>query len=125
MNIQRIWHDIRKAQRQFDYVEGHPTTDGGVMAMVALQTIPRHIYTLEITFPDAYPNAMPEVFVRTPALKHSEHRYSDNRICYMHPRVWNPGRHDLTYVIQRAAKWLNKYEVYLVRGRWPGAGIDH
>ena len=124
MNLQRIWHDITKAQRQFDYVEGHPTINGGVMAMVALQTT-RHLYTLEITFPDTYPNSMPEVFVRKPTLKYSPHRYGDNRICYMHPRVWNPGRHDLTYVIQRAAKWLNKYEVYLARGRWPGAGIDH
>lgn len=124
MNLQRIWHDIKKAQGQFDYVEGHPTTNGGVMAMVALQTT-RRVYTLEITFPDTYPNSMPEVFVRKPIMESSPHRYRNNRICYMHPRVWNPGRHDLTYAIQRSAKWLNKYEVYLVRGRWPGAGIDH
>ena len=94
------------------------------MVLVALQTIRRY-YTLEVTFPDAYPNSMPEVFVRKPALEASLHRYSDNQICYMHPRMWNPGRHDLTFVIERAAKWLSKYEVYRDRGQWPGAGIDH
>lgn len=124
MNLSRIQRDIANAQRQFDYVESHPTSSGGLMAMVALQTTRRY-YTLAVTFPDAYPNSMPEVFVRKPILENSPHRYPDNQICYMHPRMWNPGRHDLTYVIQRAAKWLSKYEVYLIRGRWPGAGIHH
>lgn len=124
MNLSRIQRDIENAQRQFDYVESHPTNSGGIMAMVALQTTRRY-YTLAVTFPDTYPNSMPEVFVRKPILESSPHRYPDNQICYMHPRMWNPGRHDLTYVIQRAAKWLNKYEVYLILGRWPGASIDH
>ena len=124
MNLLRIRNDIAKAQQYFDFVEGHPTSSGGIMVLVALQTIRRY-YTLEVTFPDAYPNSMPEVFVRKPALEASLHRYSDNQICYMHPRMWNPGRHDLTFVIERAAKWLSKYEVYRARGHWPGAGIDH
>ena len=94
------------------------------MILVALQTIRRY-YTLKIVFPDAYPNLMPEVYVRKPTLEPSPHCYNHNQICYMHPRMWNPGRHDLTFVIQRAAKWLSKYEVYRVSGRWPGAGIAH
>ena len=124
MNLARIRHDITNAQGKFDFVEGHPTSEGGVMVLVALQTIRRY-YTLEITFPDTYPNVMPKVSVRTPTLKSSPHRYRHNQICYLHPRMWNPGRHDLTFVIKRAAKWLSKYEVYQETGRWPGAGIDH
>lgn len=124
MNLLRIRNDIAKAQQYFDFVEGHPTNSGGIMVLVALQTIHRY-YTLTVTFPDAYPNSMPEVFVRKPKLKASPHRYSADQICYMHPRMWNPGRHDLTFVIQHAAKWLSKYEIYRTRGRWPGAGIDH
>ena len=94
------------------------------MVLVALQTA-CHLYTLAVTFPDVYPNAMPEVYVRKPMLETSPHRYNHNQICYMHPRMWNPGRHNLTFVIQRAAKWLSKYEVYRARGHWPGAGIAH
>ena len=124
MNLLRIQREIANAQQQFDYVESHPTSNGHIRVLVALQTA-FSLYTLEVTFPDVYPNAMPEVYVRKPTLKPSRHRYSDNQICYMHPRMWNPGRHDLTFVIQRAAKWLSKYEVYQARGHWPGAGIAH
>jgi len=31
----------------------------------------------------------------------------------------------LTFVIARAAKWLNKFEVWRTNGKWPGASIDH
>ena len=124
MNLSRIQREIANAKDRFDYVEGHPTSRGGVMVLIALQTARRY-YTLEVTFPDEYPYVMPKVSVRTPTLQSSPHRFSHNEICYMHPRMWNPGRHDLTFVIQRTAKWLSKYEVYQVKGRWPGAGIDH
>lgn len=124
MNLARIRRDIASAQQRFDYVEVHPTSNGGVMALVAVQTT-RRVYTLAISFPDAYPNSMPNVFVRKPALDPSPHRYTNDRICYLHPSMWNPGRHDLTFVIARAAKWLSKYEIYRAKGRWPGAGIQH
>ena len=124
MSLARIRQEIAAAQQYFDYVEGHPTVQGGVMALIALETS-RHVYTLAVTFPDSYPYSMPEVHVRKPALRPSPHRYPNDRICYLYPHMWNPGRHDLTFVIQRAAKWLAKYEVYQWKGEWPGAGIAH
>ena len=124
MNLARIRQEIFSAQRYFEYVEGHPTPDGRVMALIALQTT-RHVYTMAVSFPETYPNAMPEVHVRRPALRPSPHKYSDDSICFLHPHMWNPGRHDLMFVIQRAAKWLAKYEVYQQAGKWPGAGIAH
>ena len=48
-------------------MEAHPTAEGGVTALVALETS-RDIYTLNVSFPESYPNAMPEVHVRRPAL---------------------------------------------------------
>jgi hypothetical protein len=39
--------------------------------------------------------------------------------------MWNPGIHSLAFVLARAAKWLNKYDVWRVRGKWPGAEIRH
>ena len=124
MNLTRVWRDIASAKEQYDYVEGHPTSSGGVMALVALQTTCR-LYTLAINFPETYPNSMPAVIVRKPTLESSPHRYLNNQICYLHPQMWNPGRHDLTFVITRAAKWLSKYEIYRALGKWPGAGIQH
>ena len=124
MNLERVRGDIAAAQQYFEYVEGRPTTEGGLMALIALQTSGR-LYTLGVSFPESYPNTMPEVHVRKPSLSYSPHQYMNDRICYLHPHMWNPGRHDLTFVIQRAAKWLGKYEVYRQTGKWPGAGLDH
>ena len=124
MNLDRIRLEIAQAQRYFDYVESHPTAEGGVMSLVALETS-RHVYTLAVSFPYSYPNVMPEVHVRKPALQWSPHMYRNNQICYLHPHMWNPGRHDLKFVIARAAKWLAKYEVYQETREWPGAGIEH
>ena len=124
MSVARIRGEIVAAQQYFDYVEGHPTPEGGVMALIALETS-RHVYTLAVSFPEYYPHGMPAVHVRKPALAPSPHQYTTNRICYLHSHMWNPGRHDLTFVIQRAAKWLAKYEVYQQTGKWPGAGIAH
>ena len=124
MNLARIRGDIAAAQQYFNHVESGVTPAGSPMARVAVQTS-RSFYILGVSFPESYPNVMPEVHVRKPSLTPSPHRYPNDRICYLHPHMWNPGRHDLTFVIQRAAKWLGKYEVYRQTGRWPGAGLDH
>ena len=124
MNFARIQRDIVSAQQQFDFIEAHPTDTGGLMALVALQTINK-LYTLAVTLPNTYPNTMPDVYVRKPSLEPSPHQYLHDRICYLHPSFWNPGRHDLRFVIARTAKWLAKYEVYRAKGRWPGVGHAH
>jgi ubiquitin-protein ligase len=124
MNIHRIQQEFADAQRSFAYVELHPTADGKVYAKTALQT-PGSMYVLSIKFPDNYPNEMPRVYVDAPAITSAPHRYQHGNICYLHPSMWNPGTHHLTFVIARAAKWLNKYEIWRTRGAWPGAEIRH
>lgn len=124
MNIQRIQREFTDAQRTFAMVELHPTADGRVYVRTALQTA-TGVYVVSIRFPDLYPNEMPRVYVDTPTIGTTPHRYTQGNICYLHPSMWNPGIHNLTFVIGRAAKWLNKYEVWRVRGKWPGAEIKH
>jgi hypothetical protein len=65
------------------------------------------------------------VFIDAPAITNAPHRYNAGNICYLHPSMWNPGIHHLTFVIARAAKWIAKYEVWVNRGTWPGAEIKH
>jgi ubiquitin-protein ligase len=124
MDLSRINREFAEAQRTFAYVELHPTTDGKVYAKTALQTV-SGMYVLSIRFPDTYPNEMPRVFIDAPAVTNAPHRYNSGSICYLHPSMWNPGMHNLTFVIGRAAKWLSKYEVWRSRGKWPGAEIKH
>jgi ubiquitin-protein ligase len=124
MDISRINRELAAAQQTFAYLELHPTTDGKVYAKTALQTVSA-MYVLSIRFPDTYPNEMPRVFVDAPTITNAPDRYNGGNICYLHPSMWNPGTHNLTFVIARAAKWLGKYEVWRSRGAWPGAQIKH
>lgn len=125
MDINRIQREFAEAQRTFALVELKPTTDGKVYARTALQTTVGQNYILSIRFPNTYPNEMPRVYVDAPANISAPHRYQGGHICYLHPSMWNPGTHHLTFVIARAAKWLNKYEVWRTKGIWPGAEIKH
>lgn len=124
MDIARIHREFSDAQNTFSMVELRPTPEGTVYARAALQT-GSGTYVLSIRFPDAYPNEMPRVSVDAPPLPDTPHRYKTGQICYMHPSLWNPGVHNLTFVIGRAAKWLTKYEVWRTKGEWPGAEIRH
>jgi hypothetical protein len=126
MDIQRIRSEVAEALKEFAYVEAHPTQAGEVYVKIAMQTTPGNTYIGHITFAN-YPNEMPKVFITRPDLKSAfpPHSYVEGNICYLHPSFWNPGRHNLTFILGRAAKWLNKYEVWRVNRTWPGAEIKH
>src|SRR5262249_27097316 len=126
MDIARIQRELVNAQTKFALVELRQTSDGKVYARTALQTSIGQNYVLSIRFPDSYPNELPNVFVDAPRITNPPHSYLDGRICYLHPNLWNPGAHNLTFVIARAAKWLNKYDVWRNNGGiWPGAELRH
>ena len=127
MDSVRINREIAHAQQYFSYVNAHSWPDGRLYALCALQSsLSQMVYTLSVTFPETYPNAMPEVFIRKPALPDAmPHRYKAGNICYLHPSMWNPGQHTLLFVLQRTAKWLSKYEVWSRTNNWPGAEIKH
>jgi len=126
MDLARIRKEIADAQREFSYIESHPTNDGRLYVLAALQTSQNKIYTLAVTFPDSYPNTQPSISIRKPTIRaDAPHQYTNGTICYVLPTLWNPGRHTLTTAIMRAAKWLSKYEVWLVTGKWAGAEHRH
>ena len=124
MDLARINEEFRQAKQQFSYVELYPTSDGKVYAKAALQPS-EQLYVVSIYFPDDYPNSMPKIFVDKPAVDTWQHRYTAGNICYLYPPMWNPGSHNLSFVIARAAKWLSKYEIWKIKKVWPGAGIAH
>lgn len=127
MDIQRIRSEVTRAATQFAYVEAHPTNDGGVYVKSVMRTSAGKTYFLAIYFFD-YPSRMPKVLVTNPTLRPTSdnHMYKDGHICFLHPNMWNPGRHNLTFVLGRVAKWLNKYDCWLSNGgHWPGAEVKH
>jgi len=108
----------------FPNIEAYTTTDGGIYIKVAFQTSVGQMYIAMVTF-EGYASAMPKVTIITPAVKHVQHIYREGYICYMHPSFWNPARHDLLYVLAQTAVWLNKHEIYMAKGVWPGPSIPH
>lgn len=124
MDINRIRREITQAAQQFSFVEIHKTNSGEEYVKTALQPASQ-VYIVDIYIPDDYPNSLPKVFIFKPSVNGAPHMYNNGNICYMHPSKWNPGIHNLGFVIARAAKWLSKYEVWKTNGKWPGASIAH
>lgn len=125
MDIPRIRSEVLQATTKFALVEAHPTNDGGVFVKTGLQTSAGNVYIAAIYF-QGYPNQMPSAYITRPALRDgSPHRYKAGNICYLHPSMWNPGCHDLTFVLGRISKWLHKYDIWCLKGYWPGAEVDH
>ncbi len=125
MDIQRIQLELFGARQAFPWVELQPTSDGQVYVKAVLQTSAACQYVIAIYFPN-YPFALPQVHVTAPNLLAAvPHRYQGGSLCYLHPSMWNPGLHNLAFVLMRTAKWLNKYEVWRETGRWPGAQLAH
>lgn len=126
VDLIRVRKEIAQAQSYFPNIISYMADDGRPYVRVLLQTSQMNIYKVAIYFPDTYPNAMPTVYVTSPALvSGTVHRYNAGNICYLFAGMWNPGRHTLTFVVEHAAKWLSKYEVWRATGRWPGAEILH
>lgn len=125
MNITRIQNEFNQARQYFSFVELYPTLEGKVYVKAVLQPTPQQCYIVKIDFPDSYPNTMPSVYVIKPEINSAPHRYNTGNICYLHPSMWNPGIHNLLFVIQHATKWLAKYEVWKRNCIWPGAQIKH
>jgi ubiquitin-protein ligase len=124
MNVLRIRSDIQRAIEHFPNIDTHTTNDGSIYIKAALQTSAGQMYIICVTF-SAYPSEMPKVTVITPPVTHTKHMYKGGYICYMHPSMWNPARHDLKFVLGQAAVWLNKHEIYMRKRIWPGPELAH
>jgi hypothetical protein len=121
-DVQRIRAEVVQAKAHFPQVG---FADGScLLVQAALQTSVGKIYVAELELAN-YPIQMPKAFIRAPKLELSPHKYKAGNICYLHPNMWNPGRHNLSFVLARVAKWLNKYDIYRATRRWVGAELEH
>lgn len=121
----RLRADFAAVSAQFDAVELRTRPDHTMFAKFALRTTPGNTYVGSVELA-GYPLTMPTVTITAPDIDAgSPHRYTSGCICYMHPSFWNPGKHDLVFVMAHAAKWLNKYEVWRRKRYWPGAELAH
>ena len=125
MDSSRIKREFDFAKQYFSYLELHLTDQGKLYVKAVLKPSSLQYYSVSIYFPNSYPNEMPTVYVIRPEIDSAPHQYKKGNICYLHPTMWNPGVHNLNFVVLRTAKWLSKYEVWKQKRIWPGAAISH
>jgi ubiquitin-protein ligase len=74
--------------------------------------------TVTISLPHGYPNACPKVFVH-PIPDGCPHRWQDGSLCIFGAMdVWNPGKHDVLYVLRLARRWLDHFATWKQTGAW-------
>lgn len=76
--------------------------------------------TLTVRLPHGYPNASPKVYA-SPVPDGAPHRWQDGSLCiFGATAIWNPGQHDVPYVLKHARKWVQGLEAWKASGAWPG-----
>lgn len=79
--------------------------------------------TLTVLLPHGYPNASPKVYA-APVPDGAPHCWEDGSLCiFGATAVWNPGRHDVAYVLKHARKWVQGLEAWKANGAWPGGEV--
>jgi len=74
--------------------------------------------TLIISLPHGYPNACPKVYAN-PIPDGCPHRWEDGSLCIFGAMdVWNPGKHDVIYVVSLARRWLAHFATWKQTGAW-------
>lgn len=74
--------------------------------------------TVTISLPHGYPNVCPKVYVH-PIPDLCPHRWQDGSLCIFGAMdVWNPGKHDVLYVLRLARRWLAHFATWKQTGQW-------
>jgi ubiquitin-protein ligase len=78
-------------------------------------------YSLEIWYPNGFPNEAPRAYVLSPPILDAPHKFGTSQIC-VHYNEWRP-QYTVAVMIGWAAHWLHSYEIWKSTGRWPGREI--
>lgn len=74
---------------------------------------------LSIILSHGYPNTTPKVHA-DPIATNAPHRWRDGSLCIFGTMAqWNPGKHDVYFVLKMARQWLKKYSIWSQDGQWP------
>ncbi|MBI5778301.1 MAG: hypothetical protein HZA49_02470 [Planctomycetes bacterium] len=73
--------------------------------------------TLKIVLPHGYPNNAPMVYAQ-PIENNAPHRWKNGALCIFGAMTnWNPGKHNIAFVLELARKWLSNYKEWRGKGK--------
>ncbi|MBI4222945.1 MAG: type II toxin-antitoxin system Phd/YefM family antitoxin [Planctomycetes bacterium] len=94
-------------------------SDKKEVEMLFKETVERDELTLKIILPHGYPNVAPKTYV-SPIITDTPHRWQDGALCIFGAMTnWNPGKHNVAFVLTLARKWLASYSEWRKKGVWP------
>ncbi len=97
-------------------------SDGKELVILFKEIAYKYEVTLKILLPHGYPNNAPKIFA-SPIINDAPHRWKDGSLCIFGVMAnWNPGKHNIAFVLNLARKWLSNYSEWQEKGRWPHQG---
>lgn len=83
------------------------------------EKVKNNYVTLTIILPHGYPNVVPKIYA-SPIITTAPHRWQDGALCIFGAMTnWNPGKHNVAFVLSLARKWLSNYNEWREKGNWP------
>jgi len=79
-------------------------------------------YKVKVIIPIHFPYELPDICLPEMSIdQECVHKFGDNKLCVMKREHWS-SIYSLALLVSFAAKWLNKYDLWLRNGkdRWPG-----
>jgi ubiquitin-protein ligase len=120
----RIHVEQQKLAERFPSVKLYRADDGEISARGVLRTNVGEVYGFQILLPRDYPHSIPTIFPIGWDASSCPHSYVAGNLCIMRPEQWRPF-YSLALVVAKTALWLNKFDVFRVRGYWPGNEQQH
>jgi prevent-host-death family protein len=94
-------------------------TDNHEVQFSFVEEINNERVLIKIILGHGYPNTTPKVYA-DPISRDSPHRWKDGSLCIFGTMAqWNPGTHDIYFVLNLARQWLKKYQSWQSVGKWP------
>lgn len=118
----RMYAEQQKITKYFPQF-GMYRDQGHLYSRGVLRTSVGNTYGVSVIPSDDYPHSIP-VVLPLGWKAEGPHIYVGGNLCFMKPEQWR-SFYSLAFVIARSAMWLNKFEVYKARGRWPGNEQAH
>ncbi len=87
--------------------------------MSFLEEIGSEKITIKIVLPHGYPSIAPKIYA-DPLKDNAPHRWQDGSLCILGAMAsWNPGKHNIAFVLDLSRKWLDHYCKWKSSGKWP------
>ncbi len=82
------------------------------------ETVGEEKISIMILLPHGYPNVAPKVYA-SPIADNTPHRWQDGSLCIFGSIAnWNPGKHNIIFLLTLTKKWLSNYDQWRKTGKW-------